>query len=156
IFLSKTLAWFTFWVDQRWWETMMSYGIDWRAPAFSFGGNLLYSFGIQVPLKGQLLPMEGTAAYWFPVQDRIPATIALCFLATAALFWAIGAAIGLNLICRTMFAGLVALITTIPVGLDYVLPFLPPRFFTHQFALALWWGEAPILLLTTVFLFLLI
>jgi hypothetical protein len=41
IFLSRTLAWFAFPVDQHWWQTMMSYGIDWRAPAFSFGGNLL-------------------------------------------------------------------------------------------------------------------
>lgn len=155
IFLSKTLVWFTFPVDQRWWQTMMSYGIDWGAPAFSFGGNLLYSFGIQVPLKGQLLPLEG-AAHWFSPQHRIAATVAFCFLATGALFWCIGAAMGFNLICRTVFAGLVALITTIPVGLDHVLWFLPPRFFTHQFTLALWWGEAPILLLTTVFLFLLI
>jgi hypothetical protein len=156
IFLSRTLAWFAFPVDQHWWQTMMSYGIDWRAPAFSFGGNLLYSFGIQVPLKGQLLPLEGAAAYWSPVQHQIAATIALCFLATGVLFWCIGVAIGLNLIWRTIFAGLVALITTVPVGLNYVLPFLPPRFFTHQFTLALWWGEAPILLLSTVFVFLLI
>ena len=154
IFLSKTLAWFTFPVDQRWWQAMMSYGIDWGAPVFSFGGNLLYDFGIQVPLKGQLLPLEGMA-HWFPAGHRIAATVTLCFFATAALFWYMGAVIGLSLIFRTVFAGLVALITTIPTGLDYILWFLPPRFFTHQFTLALWWGEAPILLLTSAFLFLL-
>ena len=134
---------------------MLDYGIDWGTPIFSFGANVLYNFGVQTPLKGQLLPMEGTA-HLFPAQYRIAATVTLCFLSTTALFWCIGAVVGLKPIFRIVLAGSLALITTIPVGLNYVLWFLPPGFFTYQFTFAMWWGEAPILLLTTVLLFLLI
>ena len=64
--------------------------------------------------------------------------------------------VGLRPIYRIVLAGSLALIMTIPVGLNYVLWFLPPGFFTYQFTFAMWWGEAPILLLATVLLFLLV
>jgi hypothetical protein len=155
VFILKGLWVFRTAPDLHWWQSMVDYGIDWGTPIFSFGANLLYNFGIQTPLKGQLLPIEGIA-HLFPIGMRLPATVALYFIATALLFWIIGTLFGLNLFYRTLFAGLVALLLTIPVGLDYVLPFLPPLFLTHQFVLAFWWGEAPILMLLAVILFLLI
>ncbi len=155
VFISKDLWVFRTAPDLHWWQSMVDYGIDWGTPIFSFGANLLYNFGIQTPLKGQLLPIEGIA-HLFPIAMRLPATIALYFIATALLFWIIGTVFSLNLFYRTLFAGLVALLLTIPVGLDHVLPFLPPLFLNHQFVLAFWWGEAPILMLFSVILFLLI
>jgi hypothetical protein len=155
LFLSKSLVWFKSPPEQHWWQAMLDYGIDWGTPIFSLGANVLYNFGVQTPLKGQLLPMEGTA-HLFPVQFRIAATVTLCFFSTAALFWCIGAVVGLKPIYRIVFGGSLSLLTTIPVGLNYVLWFLPPRFFTYQFTFAMWWGEAPILLLTAVLLFLLV
>ena len=145
LFLSKSLVWFKAPPEQHWWQAMLDYGIDWRTPIFSFGANALYNFGVQTPLKGQLLPMEGTA-HLFPVQFRIAVTVTLCFLSTTVLFWCIGAVVGLKPTYRIVLAGSLALITTIPVGLNYVLWFLPPGFFTYQFTFAMWWGEAPVLL----------
>lgn len=155
VFLSKSLIWFKIPPEQHWWQAMLDFGLNWGAPIFSFGGNLLYSFGIQAALKGQLLPMEGVA-HLFPIQHRIAATVTLYFIWTGALFWCIAAAIGLKPIYRVVFAGSVALLLSIPAGLNYVLWFLPPGFFTYQFTYAMWWGEAPILCLTTVVLFFLI
>ena len=71
----------------------------------------------------------------------------------ALLFWAIGAAWGLPPASRAVFAGLVALITTVPQGLDFIFCLLPPNWFTSQFQFALWWQEAPILFLVTVVFF---
>jgi len=155
LFLSKSLILFKSPPEQHWWQAMLDYGIDWGTPIFSLGANVLYNFGVQTPLKGQLLPMEGTA-HLLPVQFRIAATVTLCFLSTTVLFWCIGAVVGLKPIYRIVLAGSLALLTTIPVGLNYVLWFLPPGFFTYQFTFAMWWGEAPVLSLTTVLLFLLI
>ena len=95
LFLSKSLIWFKSPPEQHWWQAMLDYGIDWRTPIFSLGANVLYNFGVQTPLKGQLLPMEGTA-HLFPVQFRIAATVTLCFLSTTVLFWCIGAVVGLE------------------------------------------------------------
>jgi hypothetical protein len=155
VFLSKSLVWFKLLPEQHVNQALLDYGIDWGTPVFAFGGNLLYGFGIQYPLKGQLLPMEGTA-HLFPVQFRIAATVALCFLSASLLFWCIGAAIGLKLIYRVVFAGLSALIATVPAGLNYVLWLLPPNFITYNFVAGLWSGEIPILCLFTAFLFFLV
>jgi hypothetical protein len=152
LFLWKSLFWFKMQIDQHWWQALLDYGMDWGAPVFSYGGNLLYGFGIEMPLKGWLLPIEGLA-HLFPLSVRIGAAVTLYFAAAAVLFFFIGAIIGLNLVPRTIFAGCTALLLTVPLGLDQVLPFLPPYFFTHQIANALWWGEAPILMLSTVLLF---
>ena len=155
LFISKDLWLFGAAPDLHWWQSMVDYGIDWGTPIFSFGANLLYNFGIQTPLKGQLLPIEGIA-HLFPIESRLPATIAIYFVVAALLFWIVGTLFRLSLFYRTLFAGLVALLLTIPLGLDHVLPFLPPMFLTHQFVAAFWWGEAPILMLLAVILFLLI
>jgi hypothetical protein len=152
LFLSKSLFLFLLLPEQHWSQALLDYGIDWRTPIFAFGGNLLYSFGMQFPLKGQLLPMEGTA-HFFPIQFRIAATVVLCFLAAGLLFWCIGVAIGLKLAYRIVFAGLSALITTMPVGLSYVIWVLPPLFITYNFIAGVWSTETSILCLIAAFLF---
>ena len=155
ILLSRSLIWFKLFPEQHWAQALLDYGIDWRTPVFAFGGNLLYGFGIQLPFKGQLLPMEGLA-HLFPVQFRIPTTVVLCFLSASLLFWCIGTAAGLKLIYRVIFAGTSALITTIPAGLSYVLWFLPPGFITYIFVTGLSGGETSILCLFAAFMFYLV
>jgi hypothetical protein len=78
VFLSESLVWFKYLPDHHWAQAMVDYGLDWGEPVFSFGGNLLYSFGMQVPVKGRLLPMEALA-HLFPIQFRIAATVVLFF-----------------------------------------------------------------------------
>ena len=152
ILLSRSLIWFKLFPEQHWAQALLDYGIDWRTPVFAFGGNLLYDFGMQLPFKGQLLPMEGLA-HLLPVQFRIPTTVVLCFLSSSLLFWCIGTAAGLKIIYRVIFVGTSALITTIPAGLSYVLWLLPPSFITYIFVAALSGGETSILCLFTAFLF---
>ena len=153
VLLSKCLAEFRLHLDQHWWQAMVDANLDWGTPLFSFGATALANFGIQVPLNGYFLPFEGLA-HLFPIEMRIPATIVLCFAWTVILFWAIGGLFGLRHAYRSVFAAMVGLIVTIPHGLDRLIWIFPPNYFTHQFILASWWGEAPILLLTTVILFL--
>src|SRR5262249_1481573 len=128
------------------------YDVDWRTPIFSFAGNALNNFGIQLPLNTQLLPILGLSQL-FAHDQHILAAVVLVFIAMALLFWAIGAALGLPPVSRAVFAGLVALITTVPYRLDLIFPLLPPNFLTTQFVLVLWWQEAPILFLMTVVFF---
>src|SRR5262249_5600585 len=80
--------------EQFWNQVFVDYHIDWETPTFSLGGNVLYNFGIQVPLNTHLLPLE-RLAHVFPLEHRIAAAVALCFLAMAALFFVIGRLIGL-------------------------------------------------------------
>src|SRR2546428_1486924 len=47
--------------DQFWHQIFVDYDIDWKTPVFSLGGNVLYNFGIQVPLNTHLLPLERLA-----------------------------------------------------------------------------------------------
>ena len=152
VFLSRSLVLFTLLPEQHWAQAQLDYDIDWRTPIFALGGNLLYSFGMQLPLKGQLLPMEGTA-HLFPIGFRLAAAIVFCFLSVGLLFWCIGTAMGLKLIYRTIFAGLSALITTMPAGLSYVVWLLPPSFITYNFVAGLSPTEASILCLAAAFLF---
>ena len=151
-FISKYLAIFKLGIDQHWHQALIDYDIEWRAPAFSFAGNLLNQFGIQLPLKPSLLPLEGLATL-APVQHHIVAAVALIYVAMCGLFWAIGLAIGLRPAPRAVFASAVALLTTVPYGIDTLIWFLPPNFLTSQFSLALWWQEAPILTLTAALAF---
>jgi hypothetical protein len=138
--------------DQFWNQIFVDYDIDWGTPVFSLGANALSNFGIQGPLNTNLLPLEALA-HAFPLEHRITATVAIGFLAVGGLFVVIGGVIGLKPIPRTIFAGAVALLVTIPRGLDKLIWLLPPDFFTSRFIHAIWWLEAPILFLTTVFLF---
>jgi hypothetical protein len=155
VFLSQSLGWFKYLPDQHWAQAMVDYGLDWGEPVFSFGGNLLYGFGMQVPLKGPLLPMAALA-HLFPIQFRTAATVVLVFLSAALLCWCLGVAIGLKLVYRIVLAGSVALIMTIPAGLSYVLWLIPPRFVTYNFTAVLFSGEATILCLFAAFAFFLI
>lgn len=138
--------------DQFFFQSFVDYDINWGTPNFSLGANVFHNFGIQVPLNTHMLPLE-RLAHAFPLQHRITATVSLCFLAIGGLFFAIGGVIGLRLIPRTIFAGAVALLVTIPRGLDKLIWLLPPNFFTRQFTYQIAWLEMPILFLTTVFLF---
>lgn len=155
IFLSKSVSAYKAPLDQHWWQALVDYGIEWKTPLFSFSGNLLNNLSIELPLKGRLLPIEGIA-HWFPIDWRIDVAVTLLFLFASLLFWIIGSVIGLNLVIRTFFAGFLSLLLTIPIGLDRIVWFLPPVFFTHQAVLALWWGEAPILMTATVTFFFLL
>jgi hypothetical protein len=152
IFLSKNLIAFEKEFDQVWHQAFVDYDVDWQTPIFSLAGNVLNNFGIQLPLKTQILPILGSSQI-FAHDQHISAAVVLFFIATALLFWAIGAAWGLPPVSRTVFAGLVALITTVPRGLDLIFWPLPPNFFTSHFVSALWWQEAPILFLATVVFF---
>jgi hypothetical protein len=151
VFLSKFLIDFENSSDQVFHQTFVDYDLDWRTPIFSFAGNVLNNFGIQLPLNTELLPILGLSQF-FAHDQHIPAAVVLFFVAVALLFWAIGAAWGLPPVSRAVFAGLVALMTTVPRGLAFVFG-LPPSFFTTQFEFALWWQEAPILFLMTVVFF---
>ena len=155
VFLSKSLVLFKLLPEQHWAQALLDYGIDWGTPIFVLGGNLLYSFGMQFPLKGQLLPMEGTA-HLFPIGFRLAAAIVFCFLSAGILFWCIGTTIGLKLAYRAIFAGLSALITTMPAGLSYVVWLLPPSFITYNIVAGLSPTEASLLCLAAAFLFFLI
>jgi hypothetical protein len=152
IFLQKFLIDFEQDWDQVWLQTFLYYNVDWRTPIFSFAGNVLNNFGIQPPLKTQLLPILGLSQF-FAHDQHILAAVVLFFIAMALLFWAIGAAWGLPPVSRAVFAGLVALMTTVPRGLDFIFGLLPPNFFTSYSVFLLWWQEAPILFLVTVVLF---
>lgn len=155
VFLFKSLVLFKLLPEQHWGQALLDYGIDWQTPIFTFGGNLLYGFSMQLPFKGQLLPMEGIA-HLFPIGSRIAVTVTLCFLSASLLFWCIGSAMGLKLVYRTVFAGLSALITTMPAGLNFIVWLLPPRFLTYNFVAGLPPTEIAIVSLATAFLFYLI
>src|SRR5205814_553276 len=99
------------------------------------------------------LPLAGIA-HLFPIDIRMAAMVNLYFIAVMILFWFVGGLIGMSRVNRMLFAGILANILSIPATLDRFLPILPDNFFTHQFTLALWWGEAPILLLIATLAFL--
>src|SRR5262249_55621472 len=151
IFLWKFgTVFFTF--DQHSYQTFIDYDIDWRTPVFSFGGNVLYHFEIQIPLNTHLLPLEGLAQS-LPPEYRIVGTVALCFLAVGGLFFIIGGAIGLRCIPRAIFAGAVALLVTTPRGLDRMIWLLPPDFFTRLCVYDLWLLDDLILFISKVLRF---
>ncbi len=138
--------------DQFWHQAFVDYDIDWQTPIFSFSGNVLNNFGIQLPLNTQLLPVLGLSQL-FAHDEHILVAIILFFIGMALLFWSIGATWGIPRVARAIFAGLVALITTVPWGLELIFWPIPPNFFTTQFVQALWWQEAAILFLVTVVFF---
>ena len=152
LFFWKYLSDFQADSDQYWHCAVLNYAIDWGTPVFSLGGNILYHFDIQVPLNPHLLPLEGLASA-FPIEHRMVVTIAACFLVMGVLVSFFGSAIGLRPIPRTILAGLVALLLTVPRGLDMLIWIIPPNFFTRLSILALWWLEAPIIFFATVLLF---
>jgi hypothetical protein len=139
--------------EQVWHQALADYDVNWRTPLFSFAGNVLYNFGIQLPLNTQLLPVLGLSQF-LPSDQRILAAVILLFIAMALLFWAIGTAWGLSPILRSVFAGVMALITTVPRAPRVI--FSPPftvNPFTPHFVEGLWWREETILLIATVVVF---
>lgn len=155
VFVYKSLVWYRFQVDQHWWQGTVDYDVAWNTPPLALGANILNSFGVELPLKVNFLPIEGLAQL-FPIDVRIPAAVLIYYFCIIALFWVVGTLIGLNLAARSFFAGVLAILLIIPIGLERIIWFFPPHFFTHQVTLALWWGEAPIVMLATALLFFLI
>jgi hypothetical protein len=154
IFTSKYAGGFVFKypIDQLWHQGFVDYDATWRTPFLSVPANVLNHFDIRLPLNSRLLPVLGLSEL-FPQDLRVPVSYGLLFVGMMVLFWFIGATFGLRPVSRAIFAGLVALMATIPVGIDTIFWLFPPNFFTTQFLLATWWGEAPLLALATVVAF---
>lgn len=138
--------------DQLWHQAMVDYDAQWRTPLFSIPGNALYQFDIRLPVTTHLMPVLGLSEL-FPMSWRVTASYALLFAGLTLLFWLIGATFGLRPLPRAIFAGLVALMAVIPVGIDKIVWVFPVNFFTTQSLLATWWGEAPMLALATILAF---
>jgi hypothetical protein len=68
----------------------VDYDVDWQTPIFSFAGNVLNNFGIQLLLNTQLLPVLGLLQL-FAHDEHILVAVVLFFIGMAPLFWAIGA-----------------------------------------------------------------
>jgi hypothetical protein len=152
VFIFKDIAAFKLHIDQHAHQAMIDYDVDWKTPLFSFAGNLIYQFGIQFPLNTQVMPALGLSEL-APRQHHIAAAVVLMFLAVGCVFWAVGHILGLKPVPRAFFAGAVALIVSVPRGIEAFLWIFPPEFFTTQFTLALWWQEAPILMVATIVAF---
>ena len=152
VFLAKDTALFHLHVDQHAHQAMIDYDFDWKTPILSFAGNLIFQFGIQFPLNTQLLPALGLAELG-PWKDHITVAVVLMFLGAGCLFWAVGRLLGLRPVPRAFFAGAVALIISVPRGIEAFLWIFPPEFFTTQFTLALWWQEAPLIMVATIVAF---
>jgi hypothetical protein len=138
--------------DQLWHQAMVDYDALWRTPLFTIPGNALYQFDMRLPVTTHLMPVLGLSEL-FPPSWRVTASYALLFAGMTLLFWLIGATFGLRPLPRAIFAGLVALMAVIPVGIDKIVWIFPVNFFTTQSLLATWWGEAPMLALTTILAF---
>lgn len=137
----------------RWHIAFLNYDLAWHTPIFSLAGNILYQFGIQPPFNTSLAPLNA-AAYLVSPRLRIITSFALSYIAMSTLLWVVGKAMGLRPTARTICAGLAALITTVPYGLDHILPFIPPPFdFVSEAMATTIYEELGILSLTTVLLF---
>ncbi len=155
ILLAKNLGNFESQPDLHFHQSFLDYTLDWRTPVFALGGNLLYNFGIQVPLNTHLSPMIGLAHALSP-RFQIAIALTFFFATVCFLFWSVGGILRLRPIPRVIFAGLVGLIVIVPSGLDRIMLVVPPYFLTHLVLCGLWWGEASILSLVAVYLFFLL
>ncbi|MBS0534151.1 MAG: hypothetical protein JSR72_08845 [Proteobacteria bacterium] len=138
--------------DQFWHQAMVDYDALWRTPWLSIPGNALYQFDMRLPVTSHLMPALGLSEL-FPPAWRVAASYVVLFAGMMLLFWCVGATLGLRPLPRAVFAGLVALMVVVPVGIDKIVWFFPVNFFTTQSLLATWWGEAPMLALATVLAF---
>ena len=153
VLLTKNLPYLKSLVDIHWHMAFLDYDVTWRTPLFSLAGNILYHFDMQVPFNADLAPLNGAVRLFAP-EHRIAASFTLISLGTGVLLWFIGWTAELRPVACTIFAGLTALIVTVPFGFDHLLPFLPPPFlFMSQAMLTTYWGEVGVLSLTTVLLF---
>ena len=142
VLLTKNLPYLKSLVDIHWHMAFLDYDVTWRTPLFSLAGNILYHFDMQVPFNTNLAPLNGAVRLFAP-EHRIATSFTLVSLGTGVLLWSIGWTAGLRPVARTIFAGLTALIVTVPFGFDHLLPFLPPPFlFMSQAMLTAYWGEA--------------
>ena len=155
VLLFKNAAHFGDQTDFVWHQIFLDYDLDWKTPTFSLGANLLNNFGIQLPLNTHLSPLIALSHLATP-RFEVIVTVSLFYVAMGGLFWCVGRTIGLWAVPCLMFAGLVALIVTIPSGLEKFLLVTPPFLLTHLMILGLWWREAAILTLWSVFLFFLL
>jgi len=138
--------------DQLWHQAMVDYDAQWRTPWLSIPGNALYQFDMRLPVTSHLMPALGLSEL-VPVGWRVTVSYAALFAGMTLLFWLIGATFGLRPFSRTIFAGLVALMAVVPVGIDKIVWIFPVNFFTTQSLLATYWGEAPMLALATILAF---
>lgn len=138
--------------DQLWYQAMVDYDALWRTPVFSIPGNALYQFDMRLPVTTHLMPALGLSEL-FPAPWRVTVTYGALFAGAMLLFWCVGATFGLSALLRAIFAGLVALLAVIPIGIDKIVWLFPVNFFTTQSLLATYWGEAPMLALATVLAF---
>ena len=153
ILLAKNAPYLKSQFEIRWHIAFLNYDLAWHTPIFSLAGNILYQFDIQPPFNTSLAPLNA-AAYLVEPSLRIVTSFTLSYLAMGALLWAVGATVGLRPAARTICAGLTALLTTIPYGLDHVLPFLPSPFdFVSEAMATTIYEELGILSLTTILLF---
>jgi hypothetical protein len=155
VLLFKNAAHFGDQTDFVWHQIFLDYDLDWKTPTFSLGANLLNNFGIQLPLNTHLSPLIALSHLATP-RFEVIVTVSLFYVAMGGLFWCVGRTIGLWAAPCLIFAGLVALIVTIPSGLEKFLLVTPPFLLTHLMILGLWWREATILTLWSVFLFFLL
>lgn len=138
--------------DQVWHQAMIDYDALWRAPIATIPGNILYQFDIRLPVSTYAMPVLGLSTL-APPAWRVALGDALLFGGMLALFLVVGATFGLRPFARAVFAGVVALIAVVPRGLEWLFWLVPPNFFTTQRVLATWWGEAPLLALSTAVAF---
>ena len=155
VFLFKNAAHFGDQTDFVWHQIFLDYDLDWKTPTFSLGANILNNFGIQLPLNTHLSPLIALSHLATPRFEVIVA-VSLFYVAMGGLFWCVGRTMGLRPVPCLVFAGLVTLIVTIPSGLEKFLLVTPPFLLTHLMILGLWWREAAILTLWSVFLFFLL
>lgn len=152
ILLSKSIGRMEGDLDFYFFQAFNDYDIDWGTPIFALAGNLLYNFGIQFPLNTSLSPILVIAHGLSPTY-QIAIALSLFSAAFAALFWNIGRDLGLRPVPRMIFAGLVALIVSVPKGLDKIIYIVPSLYLTPLLVCGLWWGEAALLSVTAAYLF---
>jgi hypothetical protein len=152
VFFRPSIPYFLDPLDFHWHQAYLDYDLDWRTPAFSFAGNLLYNFGIQVPLNTSLAPLLRTSHAIAPYSHALVSVMVL-FAALAALTWQFGGIVRMRPIPRLVLAGLTALILTIPFGIDRLLLIVPHHLLTVQFVNGHWWLEAAIVSMASVLTF---
>jgi hypothetical protein len=150
ILLPRNLPALADWPDLHWHATFNFYDLDWKTPTFSLSADILHQFGMQPPFNTSLSPLIGLG-HAFPLQYRLMADITLFFVAVAALIWALGGTLGLRPVPRVILAGTIALMMTIPYGIDYPLPFVPPFYLMPNTILVHYWLEVGILSLASAY-----
>ena len=151
ILLSKSIGRMEGDADFYFFQAFNDYDIDWGTPIFALAGNLLFNFGVQFPLKTSLSPILGLAHRLSPTYQIVIA-LTLYSAAFAVLLWNIGRDLGLRPVPRMIFAGLAAMIVSVPNGLNKII-FIVPSLYLTPLVCGLWWGETALLSVTAAYLF---